>query len=258
LKLWRIIRIQAALTLFVAAVMTQLAQARPAPSQETGDAVGARWNAVADSYGARPAASYYIKRALDAMGQRMQAQVPVDPGALFPNGDPSSPGYVPGAERYEALRTDLPSTSSEPGPTTTGYVVGGDLVQPGESAGAAKSAIRPDDRAGIRSVDGIAVSTANGAIWGMIPKVVVANEASGMQARHGAHSQNDAVHTARPDGRAGFHGVEAPQMVATNIDRRFDWGDAGIGAIGAFGSSVLLAGCAFLALSHGRRKPASP
>ena len=222
MKLWRIIRIQAALTLFVLAAMTQLAHARPTPSAETGDAVGASWNAQADSDGARPTASYYSKRALYAMGQRMQAQVSVDSGVLFPNADPSSPGYVPGAERYQAFRTDFPNAPAEPGPAT-GNIAGGDRIQPGQPAAGA--------------------------------------EAAGVQARHaalGALSHNDDVHAVQPDDRPGPRGIEAPQAVASGVDAGFDWSDAGIGAIGAFGTCVLLAGCAFLGLNYGRRRPASP
>jgi hypothetical protein len=213
LKLWRTIKVHAALTLFVAAAMTQLAQAMPAPSPEAGDAVGARWNAVADAYDARPAASYYSKRALDAMGQRMQAQV----------------------DRYDAFRTDFPSASSEPGPATTGYVVGGQLIQPGQSYAEARAANRPDDRAGIRGVER------------------VANEPSSLSARHvalGRLSLNDSVHAAR--------GTDAPQTVVANVDSGFDWGDAGIGALGVFGMSLILAcGAVLVIIHHGRRKPVS-
>ena len=211
MKLWRTIKVHAALTLFVAAAMTQLAQAMPAPSPEAADAVGARWNAVADAYDARPAASYYSKRALDAMGQRMQAQ----------------------ADRYEPFRTDFPSSSSEPGPATTGYVVGGQLVQSGQSHAVGKAANRPDDRAGIRGV--------------------VANEPSGVQARHvalGRLALNDSVHATR--------GTGAPQTVVASVDSGFDWGDAGIGALGAIGTSLILAcGAVLVIIHHGRRKPVS-
>ena len=202
MNLWRMIKTQAALTLFVAAAMTQLAHAMPTQSAEATNATGARGNAVADSYDARPAASYYSKRALDAMGQRMQAQ----------------------ASHYDAFRTDFPSASSEPGPATTGYVVGGKLIQPGQS---------------------------NGAIEGMIPSV--ANAPAGVLARHAALGRlalNDSVHATG--------GTGAPQTAVANIDSGFDWGDAGIGALGAFCTGLILAcGAVLIIVHHGRRKPVS-
>ncbi len=190
MNLWKIIKTQAALALFVAAACTQLAHAgiRPddrnvgartsivsasesTPSQAALDAIGARWNAIAESYGARPASSYYSQAALDAMAQRGQAQAAAtasfDPGALFPNGDPTSPGYVPGAQ------------------------VANDV----------HGALRPDDRGGIRAVDDT-------------------------------------------------------QTVTGTTDDGFDWHAAGVGALGAVGTCLLLLGCAFLAAS--RRKQQSP
>jgi hypothetical protein len=211
-NLWRIIKMQAALALFVAAAMTQVAHAATTPSQKALDAVGARWNAAAEAYNARPAASYYSADALAAMAGRSQAQA--------------------ASEQYSAFRTDFPAPSSEPGPASTGYVVGGVLIQPGQSAAEATASVRPDDRAGIRSVDGVAVSAAD------------------------ALALNDATHAARPDDRAGLRGTGASNPVATSVDGSFDWSDAGVGALGAIGTCVLLAGCAVVAVSHRRRRPA--
>jgi hypothetical protein len=195
-NLWKNIKVQAALALFVAAAFTQLAQAgvrpdnRPLgpragvsaassmPSQKALDAVGARWNAIAESYGARPASSYYTQSALDAMGQRNQAQAPFDSGALFPNSDPSSPGYVPGADFSRQLHTALGQLDTYvPGVTDFPTTV----ADPGSTS----------DQ----------------------PTVIVADEG-------------------------------------------FDWSDAGIGAAGVLGTCLLLAGCALVAASHRKHKPA--
>jgi hypothetical protein len=255
-NLWRIIKTQAALALFVAAAMTQVAHAGTMPSQKALDALGARWNAVAESYGARPASSYYTKQALDAMGQRSQAQIRFDPGVLFPNADPSSPGYVPGAEQYEAFRTDFPSAPPEQGPASTGYVVGGTLIQPGQSVAEARSSVRPDDRAGIRSSDGLAVSNADGSLWGTAAAEVLANEPGvSTQILHealGTHAASDRPQGVRPDDRSGVRGPEAQRAAGTTADAGFHWGDAGIGA-GAL-AICLLAGSMLIAFNHRRRK----
>ena len=226
MNLWKIIKTQAALALFVAAACTQLAHAgvRPddrnvgartsivspsqssesMPSQAALDALGARWNAIAESYGARPASSYYSQAALDAMGQRGQAQAAAtgsfDPGALFPNREyPTSAGYVPGADG----QIDMPAaTPLDPSPTGSGHLVNGRLIAPGEQAQTdVHGALRPDDRGGIRAVDDT-------------------------------------------------------QAVAGTTGDGFDWHAAGVGALGAVGTCLLLLGCAFLAAS--RRKQQSP
>ena len=212
MNLWRIIKMQAALALFVVAAMTQVAHAATTPSQKALDALGARWNAAAGSYNARPAASYYTADQLAAMAGRSQAQA--------------------AAAQYSAFRTDFPAASSQPGPASTGYDVGGVLIQPGQSAAEATPSIRPDDRAGLRSIGGASAPTA------------------------GALSLNDSAHAVRPDDRAGLRGSEASEPLATSSGGSFDWNDASVGALGAMGIYVLLGGFALLAVNNRRRRPA--
>jgi len=81
----------------------------------------------------------------------------------------------------------------------------------------ALNAVRPDDRAGIRGVE------------------------------------QQGTSAVRPDDRAGIRGIEQqPQAVYVTQSRGFDWSDAGIGAMSAFGASLLLAGLMLLAV-HQRR-----
>ncbi len=168
--------VQAALALFVAAAFTQLANAGASAQLPRNE---------------HSAASYYSQRALDAMGARGEAMArhyqheaaaqstkTFDPGVIFPNGDPTSPGYVPGASSNGSA------------------FVGGSTDFPA----AVGSAIRPDDREGIRGIG------------------------------------------------------NQPTVVAT--EDSFDWNDAGIGALGALGTCLLLAGCGLFAASHRKHKPA--
>ena len=47
----------------------------------------------------------------------------------------------------------------------------------------------------------------------------------------------------RPDDRAGVRGPgAAPTVILTQSDSGFDWADAGIGALGAFGLALVLFG----------------
>jgi hypothetical protein len=56
----------------------------------------------------------------------------------------------------------------------------------------------------------------------------------------------------RPDDRAGrISPTAVPALPATAADG-FDWTDAGIGAVGAFGLALLLAGASVLGLRHRR------
>jgi hypothetical protein len=53
----------------------------------------------------------------------------------------------------------------------------------------------------------------------------------------------DVVASVRPDDRAGVRGPgAAPTVILTQTPRGFDWEDAGIGALGAFGLALLLFG----------------
>jgi hypothetical protein len=175
------IRTQTALALVVAASLPQVAQsASPTGSAASHyspaalQAMGARYDAMAKSYAARPAASYLSAAAVQAMGQRYQAQVAAADS------------------------------------TTTGYVVGGQLVRQGQVfepvgqvAGPTDKPVRPDDRGGIRGID------------------------------------------------------DAP-LAAAASSGSFDWTDAGIGALGGLGVSLLLVGGLVLGLSTRRERKVAP
>ncbi len=186
MKLWSKIKVQGALALFVTAAFTQLAHAglrpddravgpraaavqhaatRPdnravgsrvsvlpgssLPSQQARKALGDRWNAIAAAYGAGTARSYSSAAHLRATTDPFQARLHKALGEL---------DYQPGV-------TDVPAATPSAGPATTGYVVGGQLIQPDEhyqpliadvpaaTLSAGPAATRPDDRAGIRGID---------------------------------------------------------------------------------------------------------
>jgi hypothetical protein len=108
----------------------------------------------------------------------------------------------------------------------------------------ASTAVRPDDRAGIRGIEQ-PLSTY------YTPKALKA-----MGDRYNAEAQLFATQSGsavRPDDRAGIRGVEQqPQTVYVTQSHGFDWSDAGIGALSAFGASLLLAGLMLVAV-HQRR-----
>jgi hypothetical protein len=94
------------------------------------------------------------------------------------------------------------------------------------------SAVRPDDRAGIR---------------GVLPKATLGVVSSDYQEilRHmradGVASGSSTVST-RPDDKAGVHGpgiVQTPELVSST-GSSFDWKDAGIGAGSALGVALVL------------------
>lgn len=58
----------------------------------------------------------------------------------------------------------------------------------------------------------------------------------------GAYAEVAAV-SVRPDDRAGIRGPgAAPTVILTQAESGFDWADAGIGALGAFGLALLCFG----------------
>jgi hypothetical protein len=256
-NLWKNIKVQAALALFVAAACTQLAHAsvrpddrnmgpRPAessagssmPSQAALDALGARWNAIAESYDARPASSYYSKQALEAMGQRGQAQI--SEGASFPTKLHTALGelntYAPGVTDFptKTPETDAPATALDTGPTGAGYLVNGQLVEPG-SAGTSYV------------VGGQVIEPGSAGTGSVVDDQLIEPRVQWQTQRmHGA---------VRPDDRAGIRSVDDSSTIVY-ADNGFDWRDASVGAIGAFGTCLLLLGCALLAASHRKHRPA--
>jgi hypothetical protein len=91
---------------------------------------------------------------------------------------------------------------------------------------------RPDDRAGLLGVGGAAVAT---------PSALRPDDRDALRGP-GAFVP-DVVASVRPDDRAGVRGPgAAPTVILTQTPRGFDWEDAGIGALGAFGLALLLFG----------------
>ncbi len=108
-----------------------------------------------------------------------------------------------------------------------------------------KTSVRPDDRAGIRRIDTLAEAPEQLGI-------VDLNDRAHFGA-YDALGDTQSTTVVRPDDRGGVRGVEStPTIVASPSG--FDWGDAGIGALGAFGFSLLLAGGMLLAIHSHQRK----
>ena len=90
---------------------------------------------------------------------------------------------------------------------------------------------RPDDRAGLHGPGANAVTAAS----------VRPDDRAGTRGP-GAESLVLAA-SVRPDDRAGVRGPGAgPTVILTQTDPGFDWADAGIGALGAFGLALVLFG----------------
>ena len=103
------------------------------------------------------------------------------------------------------------------------------------------SAVRPDDRAGIRSVEQ------------KVTPAVVSSDYREILRHLRADEVGSSTVSTRPDDKAGIHGpgiVQTPEVVTVNGDG-FDWKDAGIGAGTALGVALVLMS-AFL-ISKSRR-----
>ena len=88
------------------------------------------------------------------------------------------------------------------------------------------SSVRPDDRAGIRGAEPLAVGS----------------DLSEIQRHVRADEIGSSSFSTRPDDKAGIHGpgiVQTPEVVTVNGDG-FDWKDAGIGAGTALGVALVL------------------
>jgi hypothetical protein len=106
---------------------------------------------------------------------------------------------------------------------------------------------RPDDRAGL-----IGVGLAAGA-----PASSARPDDSGDLRGPGAFASATTQTAVRPDDRTGVRGPGlAPIVVARPSSSGFDWADAGIGALGAFGLALVLFG-AFQVVSQRRTHAAA-
>lgn len=116
-------------------------------------------------------------------------------------------------------------------------------------------AVRPDDRAGIRDPNGLAVLN-DGKVWGTIDAPsAVANE-PGVGPSAPVSTPQVAV---RPDNRPGTLGIgETPvDVVAGSPSGGFDWGNAGIGLGAASGFALLLLGGSLLFTGRRHSTPAA-
>ena len=105
---------------------------------------------------------------------------------------------------------------------------------------------RPDDRAGLIGVGGASVAIATSAR---------PDDSADLRGPGAFASTVQA--SVRPDDRAGARGPGlAPIVVASPSSSGFDWEDAGIGALGAFGLALVLFG-AMQAVSRQRRTHAA-
>jgi hypothetical protein len=137
---------------------------------------------------------------------------------------------------------------------------------------------RPDDRAGVRAVDGVVLGDAEGKLWGIAHADILANEPGApisvdrpassyytpaalkaMGDRYQAQAESIGLSATRaavrPDDRGAIRGVEEPPVVAVGESSGLDWRDAGIGALAAFGA-VFLAGLTMVAMR--RQRVATP
>lgn len=143
--------------------------------------------------------------------------------------------------------------------TLTGALLTVTVVIAGTAfAGSGAQPVRPDDRAGLRGV-GAAASVAD-------TQPVRPDDRAGVRGVGSTLAAEDA-HPVRPDDRAGLGGVGRAEAIAAPSGRPdgrllpdgadmhgsrptlvlvdgdgFDWGDATIGAFGAFGFSLLAVG----------------
>jgi hypothetical protein len=98
---------------------------------------------------------------------------------------------------------------------------------------------RPDDRAGIHSVDGIMLGDANGKVWGIAPTSIVANEPAGP-----VRMTSQRRHSQAPFDR----------HVSTS-GGGFDLTDALIGAVCALGAALAAAGAFRMTRTSRRPRP---
>jgi hypothetical protein len=169
----------------------------------------------------KSAASYYTPQALKAEGARWTAMA-------------KALGGMPAASYYtlQALKSD-------------GLRLQG---QAEAYAGVTSSpAVRPDDRAGIHSVDGLALYDTQDRIFAIAdPEELVRNEPGYAPASPTTAQPVQPVLSVRPDNRPGTHGVGPTVEPVPVSGGGFDWADWSIGIGSGFGATLLAAAAMML------------
>jgi hypothetical protein len=209
----------------------------PAASYYTVEALkaeGASLTAKAKALGGMPAASYYTPEALAAEGQTLTAKAKVLGGA------PASNYYTPEALAAEAARW-------------TGQVQVYSTLDALKSDGIQPLGVRPDDRAGIHSVDGLALYDTQDRIFAIAdPEELVRNEPGYAPA---TPIDSQPLQSVRPDNRPGPQGpgptVEPVSAPVTGGG--FDWSDWAIGIASGLGATALVAAVALMPFRRKRK-----
>jgi hypothetical protein len=196
-------------------------------------AEGETLTAKAKALGGLPAASYYTVQGLKAEGETLTAK------AKALGGLPAASYYTPAALNAEAARwTGLAETYS------TLEALKSDGVQIG---------VRPDDRAGIHSVDGLALYDTQDRIFAIAdPEELVRNEPGYAPA---SPIQSQPVQSVRPDNRPGTQGPgPTVEPVSSPVGGGgFDWSDWAIGIGCGLGATALVAAAALMPFRKKRK-----
>jgi hypothetical protein len=186
-------------------------------------AEGATLTGKAEALGGLSAASYYSPQALKAEGATLTGK------AEALGGLPAASYYTPQALAAEAARW------------TAQAQVYGSTLSALKSDGI-QIALRPDDRAGIHSVDGLALYDTQDRIFAIAdPEELVRNEPGYAPASPTPTEPVQPVQSVRPDNRPGTHGVGPTVEPVTVSGDRFDWSDYGVGIGSGFGAALLAA-----------------
>jgi hypothetical protein len=207
----------------VALIGAATAQARP---DET---MGPGYEAVQTS---KSAASFYPSQALKAEGATLTAK------AKALGGMPAASYYTPEALAAEAARW-------------TGQVQAYSTLEALKSDDIQVS-VRPDDRAGIHSVDGLALYDTQDRIFGIAdPEELVRNEPGYAPAT----PTESPVQSVRPDDRPGTQGPGPTfePVSAPVAGGGFDWADWAIGIGSGLGITVLVAAAALMPYRRKRK-----
>ncbi len=221
------------------------------PSKRALEAMGDRWNAVAASYDSQSRALYSSaahQRDFQQQLHRALGRLDYQPGTDVSSAGPATTGYVVGGQLIQPGENYQPGTDvSSAGPATTGYVVGGQLIQPGEAYQPAVTDVSAATPSAGQATTGYIVD-------GRLVQPGDGYTGSGIDVQQLHEVGNLHPIAMRPDDRAGIRGI-GEQPSAVTAGDGFDWNDAGIGALGAFGIGLLLAGGAAFTVSR-KHKPA--
>ena len=181
--------------------------------------------------------------------QAMRYIEPGDDGGSVVRADDRPGIRGPGASSVDPAYLQTPTTATRPD-NRAGFR-GIDPAQVPALGLVAPDAIRPDDRGGVRGASGKSGGGFATSVYGAPSAISSAPPTSGPSAGAQPLHAPQVTHGAiRPDNRDGLRGVD-PMAVSVSEGGGFDWGDAGIGAISAFGLAFLAGG--MLAGTHLRQ-----